>query len=102
LRRSTLGLQPVLDTVAENAVRLCDARYAIIFRFDGELLRMSASYGVSPSLLEYVEDHPIAPGRHTATARTALERRTIHIEDIRSERGDPNRARAMAPSRPAP
>jgi len=28
---------------------------------------------------------PIAPGRHTGTARAALERRTIHIHDVRAD-----------------
>ena len=36
----------------------------------------------SPDLLEFVERNPIRPARHTAVARAALERRTIHIEDV--------------------
>ena len=40
---SASDLQPVFDTMAENAVRLCDAERAYIFRFDGELLRAVAT-----------------------------------------------------------
>ncbi len=89
---STSDLQPVFDTMAENAVRLCEAERAFIFRFDGELLRAAASYNVGPEVREFVGRNPIAPGRHSISARAALERRTVHISDIQA---DPDYAYAM-------
>ena len=35
---SPTDIQPVLDVIAENAARLCDATDAVIFRVDGNLL----------------------------------------------------------------
>jgi GAF domain-containing protein len=82
ISRSTFDLQPVLETVTESAVRLCGGERALIFRFDGEVFRVAATHNVSPELREFVERHPFLPGRQTATARCALERRTIHIDDV--------------------
>jgi GAF domain-containing protein/CheY-like chemotaxis protein len=83
--RSTFDLQPVFETLAENGVRLCAAERAFIFRFDGTLLRVVAAHNASPELREFVERNPMAPGRHSATARAALERRTIHIHDVQTD-----------------
>src|SRR5262249_10315535 len=45
---SASDLQAVFDTMAENAVRLCEAERAFIFRFDGKLLHAVASYNAGP------------------------------------------------------
>ena len=82
ISRSAFDLQAVFDTVAESSVRLCGADRAFIFRFDGELLRLVAAVNASEEFRDWVERNPIRPGRHTGTARAALERRTIHISDV--------------------
>jgi signal transduction histidine kinase len=82
ISRSAFDLQAVFETVAESSVRLCGADRAFIMRFDGELLRVAATYNASPEFKEWVAQHPIRPGRHSASARAALERRTIHISDV--------------------
>src|SRR3984893_4665907 len=84
--RSTLALQPVFETLAENAVRLCEAKRSFIYRFDGQYLRVVATHNASPEMRAFVEHNPIAPGRGSATARAALERRTVQVLDAQ---GDP-------------
>src|SRR6202022_4334811 len=84
--RSTLDLQPVFETLAENAVRLCEAKRSLIYRFDGQYLRVVATHNASPEMRAFVEHNPIAPGRGSATARAALERRTVQVLDAQ---GDP-------------
>jgi len=83
--RSTFNIQPVFDTLAENAVKLCEAQHAFIFRLEGQLLRCVATYNISPALREFVEANPVRPARGSGAGRAALERRTIQIEDIRTD-----------------
>ena len=45
---SPTNLQPVVDSVAENAARLCEANDAVIFRIDGDVLQLVAKYGPMP------------------------------------------------------
>ena len=54
-------------------------------RRDGDSYRGVAFYNASPEIIDFVKRHPIKPGRHTITARVALERRTIHVADLQAD-----------------
>jgi signal transduction histidine kinase len=82
ISRSTFDLKSVLNTLVESAARLCDADMAAIPRLVGAGFYHFASYGYTPDFQEFMERHPIVPGRGTATGRAALEGRTVHIPDV--------------------
>ena len=44
-----------------------------------------ASQNTSPELRAFFERTPIAPGRGSVAGRAAVEGRTIHIEDVRTD-----------------
>ena len=86
ISRSTFDLQTVLDTLVETAARLCEAHRGVIaLRRDGNSYHGVAFYNASPELIDFIRRHPITPGRHTITARVALERRTVHVADLQAD-----------------
>jgi GAF domain-containing protein len=85
ISRSQFDLQLVLDNLIQTATSLCGAKRGVIFRRDGDLYRAVAFYNATPELIEFVRSHPIVPGRHTITARVALERRVIHVADLQED-----------------
>jgi hypothetical protein len=45
-------LQPVFQSMLENAVRICDAKFGNIYRWDGELMHLLAAHNTPPALAE--------------------------------------------------
>ena len=83
---SPTDLQPVMDTIAESAARLCGSDDAQIYRVETDLMRKVASYGVIPTARAVGDTRPVARG--TVTGRAILERRIIHIQDMMAERDE--------------
>ena len=75
---SPTDVQPVLDTVAEHAARLCEASDALIFRVNEDRQERVASYGSMPVL----EDASSSVRRGGPLGRAILDRRTIHVHDL--------------------
>jgi GAF domain-containing protein len=82
ISRSAFDLQSVLETLVENAARLCSAEHGYIFQPDGDVFRAVAACCADLEYREYLREHPIRPGPGSVTGRVALERRTVHIPDV--------------------
>src|SRR5262245_57734259 len=85
ISRTAFDLQRVLETLLENAVRICGAKHGMIFRYDGECCRAAAAYNAPPGTLELWERKPIRAGRGTTVGRSLLERRPVQIPDVQAD-----------------
>jgi PAS domain S-box-containing protein len=83
---SSSPIQTVLDVVAENAARLCDADNAEIFRLKNNLLHLVASYGEIPVNIEAREGLPA--NRDRVIGRAACDRRTIQVRNLAAEKSE--------------
>jgi GAF domain-containing protein len=80
-------LEPVFGKMLENAVRICDAKFGIIYRWDGEAMHLVAAHNAPPSLVEVRRHSPLRPGPDPKTgfARVVASKTVVHIADTAAE-----------------
>jgi GAF domain-containing protein len=81
---SPTDLRVVLDTVAENAAHICGANDAQVFRLDGDVLRLVASYGAVPAAT-VAREQGIPISRGTVTGRAVVDRQIVHVDDLAAQ-----------------
>jgi transcriptional regulator with GAF, ATPase, and Fis domain len=83
ISRTHDSAQPVFDTIAEAALRLCGATAANVFTFDGGRLHVAAMAVVDAKAAEAVRSaFPRPPDRGTVASRAILERSVVSIPDV--------------------
>ena len=78
-------LQPVFASMLENAVRICDATFGNIYRWDGEALHLLATHDTPPALAEARKRSPRHPGSNTPTGRMVATKTVVHVADLAAE-----------------
>src|ERR1700730_9057796 len=81
---SPTDVQPVFDTIAANAVRLCGATFSVVIRFDGDLMELASLHKLGdPTGIEALRRaFPRRPGPGGAADRAILTRAIAHIPDV--------------------
>jgi len=75
-------LQPVFASMLRNAVRICDAQFGNIYRWDGEALRALASHNTPSAFVEARERISLRPGPKDPLARMIVTKQTVHTADV--------------------
>ena len=85
---SPTDVQPVFDTIAHSAARLCEAEFGFVFRFDGEQLDFISHHGLTPEGHQALRRaFPRSANRGSAAGRAVLDREVTHIPDVQAEPG---------------
>jgi GAF domain-containing protein/anti-sigma regulatory factor (Ser/Thr protein kinase) len=80
---SPTDTQPVFDTIAQHATRVCDGRHCSVFQFDGALIHFVAHYGQSSeSLQEFHRAFPLPPNADTLAGRSVRDGVVLHLPDL--------------------
>jgi two-component system NtrC family sensor kinase len=78
-------LPPVFATMLEKAVRICDAKFGNIYRWDGDALCVSASYNTPPAYAEERKRVPVRADQKLTIGRMILTKKVVHVDDLRTE-----------------
>src|SRR5262245_31749748 len=89
-------LEPVFQAILENAARLCEAKYGILWRREDDAFRLAALHNAPPAYAEKRQREPLVrPGPDTGLGRVARTKQVVHITDVKAEplyrAGDPMR-----------
>ena len=77
-------LEPVFASMLEKAIRVCDATFGNIYRWDGEAFHLLATRNTPQALAEYRKSASpvVRPAPNTLFGRLAVSRKLIHIPDL--------------------
>ena len=79
-------LQPVFQALLENATKLCDASYGVMWLCEGDAFRGAAFHGDLPAAFIEQYGTPFQPSPETALARVASTHMPVNIADTHEYR----------------
>ena len=80
-------LEPVFQAMLANAVRICEAKFGFMYRYDSDTWKVTAVHGAAPEYAEYAQQGAKQPGPETVVARVARTKQIVHIADLAASRG---------------
>ena len=79
-------LKPVFSTMVEKAVRICEATFGNIYRWDGENLHLVAANNTPRNFVEARARTGIHPGANDPVGRMIMTKAVVHTADLAAER----------------
>jgi two-component system, NtrC family, sensor kinase len=82
-------LQPVFASMLENAVRICDAKFGNIYRWEDDALHLVASHNTPPAFAQARRRSPFrrADAGELVINRMLVTKTAIHVADVAAQPG---------------
>ena len=78
-------LDPVFQAMLENATRLCDAKFGLLFQVKDGVAVPVAMLGVPEPIRELVRLGPLRPSQNAPIMRAARTKQIVHVVDLSAE-----------------
>jgi GAF domain-containing protein len=83
-------LEPVFQAMLANATRLCEAKFGLLYRIEGNSARIISKLGIPQAFAEYLKRGPHRPPLNrvsplTPIGRVIQYRRLVHLADYRTD-----------------
>ena len=80
-------LEPVFQSMLENATRLCAAKFGTMYIREADAFRAVAMHGAPPGYVKARLHALVRPGPHSALSRTARTKRAVLVNDASADEG---------------
>jgi GAF domain-containing protein len=88
ISRSSGDLEPLFATILEKAVRICDAAFGNIYRWDSDAFYLIATHKTPPAFAEARRRSPYRlPNPKTPLGRMVATKTVIHVADLAADQG---------------
>jgi signal transduction histidine kinase len=81
---SSGDLEPIFATMLAEAVRICDANFGNIYRWDGDALHLTATHNTPAAFADLRRRLPIR-GTLTPAGHMVATKKTVHVADLAAE-----------------
>jgi GAF domain-containing protein len=75
-------LEPVFQTMLANATRICEAKFAALNLYNGEVFHITAHYNMPPAYVETMLHKVMRPHPSSGHAHVVRTKEVVHIEDV--------------------
>ena len=79
-------VQPVFAALLEKAVRICDAMFGNILRYDGQLLHLMAANNTPPAFVKARTGSPFRPSPNGPFDRMLKTKKVVHVRGCRGRK----------------
>jgi GAF domain-containing protein len=91
-------LAPVFEAMLANAVRLCEAKFGVVYRCEGDVMRSVAMHNVPPALAALARVSPFRPSPKHYFGPLIATKTVVHVADLAAEQGYIERRREYVAS----